>query len=242
MIVAIQQPEHLPWIGFFNKMAQSDLFVYLDNVQLKKRYFENRNRIKTYDGIKWLTVPVNSKGKYSQKIKDVSIDSGTSWERKYKGRLELAYRKSRFWDDIKSIVFPCLEQEYNKLIDLNLSLIDKCREYLKIETTTALASSLEVDRFTGSDIIFQICIKTDGTTYISGPDGRNYLKHEDFNEEGVKVKYHDFKHPVYNQLFGDFLSNMSIIDLIANMGPKSSHIVRECYKAGPGGIMSGVSN
>ena len=68
MIVAIQQPEHLPWIGFFNKMIQCDLFVYLDNVQFKRRYFENRNRIKTNDGIKWHTVPVNSKGKYSQKI------------------------------------------------------------------------------------------------------------------------------------------------------------------------------
>ena len=74
MFIAIQQPEHLPWIGFFNKMVQCDLYVYLDNVQFKKRYFENRNRIKTKDGVKWLTVSVWSKGQYTQKINEVIID------------------------------------------------------------------------------------------------------------------------------------------------------------------------
>lgn len=230
MIVAIQQPEHLPWIGFFNKMVQCDLFVYLDNVQFKKRYFENRNRVKTNDGIKWLTVPVNSKGNYYQKIREVSIDNERPWTRKYKGLLEFAYKKSSFWVDVKNIVFPCLEKKYNKLIDVNLSLIDKCREYLEIETNAVLASNLGIDVFTGSDIILQICLKTQGTTYIGGPDSRNYLEHKDFDNKRVKVKYHDFCHPVYPQLYDKFASNMSIIDLIANCGPESRSIVHECYR------------
>ena len=230
MIVAIQQPEHLPWIGFFNKMIQCDLFVYLDNVQFKRRYFENRNRVKTSDGIKWLTVPVSSKGKFHQKIRDVLIDNWKPWKKKYKGLLELAYKKSSFWDDIKDIVFPCIEQEHSKLIDLNLSLIEKCKEYLQIETTTVLASSLEVDEFKGSDIILQICIKTHGATYISGPDGTDYLNHEDFDGNDVIVKYHDFNHPDYPQMHGQFTSHMSIIDLIANCGPESLKILQECYR------------
>ena len=116
------------------------------------------------------------------------------------------------------------------MVDVNLLLIDKCKEYLKIKTNTVLASGLEVDRFTGSDIIFQICIKTNGTTYISGPDGRNNLKHEDFNEKGVKIKYHDFNHPGYPQMHGQFSSHMSVIDLMANCGPESRTIVQECYR------------
>ena len=242
MMVVIQQPEHLPWIGFFNKMAQCDLFVYLDNVQFKKRYFENRNKIKAEDGIKWITVPIYSKGKYTQNINQVVIDNESRWTKKYMGMIERTYKKSPFWNDVKSIVYPCLEQKYSKLVDANLSLIDKCKKYLMIETTTVLASNLEVDDFTGSDLNLEICIKTKADIYISGPDGRDYLDIDGFNQKGIKIVYHDFEHPVYPQLFDGFVSHMSIIDLIANMGPKSSHIVRECYKAGPRGMMSDSSN
>jgi len=118
MMVVIQQPEHLPWIGFFNKMAQCDLFVYLDNVQFKKRYFENRNKIKAEDGIKWITVPIYSKGKYTQNINQVVIDNESRWTKKYMGMIERTYKKSPFWNDVKSIVYPCLEQKYSKLVML----------------------------------------------------------------------------------------------------------------------------
>ena len=89
--MAIQQPEHLPWVGFFNKMSQCDLFVYLDNVQFKKRYFENRNKVKTNDGIKWLTVPVFTKGKYTQNINEVIVYNEPKWKKKYIDLLEYLY-------------------------------------------------------------------------------------------------------------------------------------------------------
>ena len=80
MNIAIQQPEHIPWIGFFNKMVQCDSFVYLDNVQFKKRYFENRNKVKGKSETLWLTVPVTSKGLYSQNLCDVQIDNDQAWK------------------------------------------------------------------------------------------------------------------------------------------------------------------
>ncbi len=230
MIITIQQPEHLPWVGFFNKMAQCDLHVYLDNVQFKKRYFENRNRIKTKNGIQWFTVPVSSKGRYTQKINQVVIDNQSHWTKKYMGLLTHTYKKSPFWEDAKNIVFPCIEESENKLLDLNLALIEQCRNYLQIKTPTVLASSLNVDQFRGCNLILQLCLKTKTDTYISGPDGRNYLILNKFRSKEIKIAYHDFKHPVYPQLFGDFVSHMSIIDLIANCGPKSSKIVKNCYR------------
>ena len=242
MIVAIQQPEHLPWIGFFNKMAQCDKFVFLDNVQFKKRYFENRNKVKTNDGNKWLTVPVSTKSKYAQNINEVIIDNESNWKKKYIGLLEYAYKKSNYWAEIKNIVTPCLDIKTKRLIDLNLSIIERCQDYLQIETPTISASSLDLDQFSGSNLILKICLKLKADIYLSGPDGRNYLKNEEFNRNSIKILYHDFKHPTYPQLFGDFASHMSIIDLIANMGSKSSQIIKECYKIVIEGMVRGTEN
>jgi hypothetical protein len=158
------------------------------------------------------------------------------------GIIERTYKKSPFWNDVKNIIFPCLVESRDRLVDLNYDLIERCRDYLQISTPVSLASALQVDRLSGSGLILDICIKTKADIYISGTDGRDYLDIDRFNQKGIKIVYHDFEHPIYPQLFGDFASHMSIIDLIANMGPKSSHIVRECYKAGPGGMMSDSSN
>ncbi len=237
MIVAIQQPEHLPWIGFFNKMSQSDLYVYLDNVQFKKRYFENRNRIKTKDDIKWFSVPVLSKGKYEQRLDEVLIDNTSLWGKKYLGLLEHTYKKYPYWEDIKEIVYPCINNNLNKLVDLNLALIERCREYLQINTPTERASKLGVDGFFKSDLILEICSKTKAKTYISGPDGRNYLSLDKFSERGITVVYHDFIHPAYKQLQNDFASHLSIIDLIGNCGPEESRkIVKDSY------LIAGLKN
>lgn len=228
MIVAIQQPEHLPWIGFFNKMMQCDLYVYLDNVQFKKRYFENRNRICIKDGEQWLTVPVLTKGNFDQKIRDVAIQDDAAWKRKYLGTLEHNYRKAPYWADVQSIVSPALESAGTSLLDLNLSLIEGVRRYLGITTKTVMASSLGVDGFSGSDIILEISKATGASVYISGPDGRNYLKLDEFAAAGIRVLYHDFIHPEYAQMHGGFKSHMAVVDIIANCGPGSAKIIREC--------------
>jgi len=230
MIVAIQQPEHLPWVGFFNKMAQCDMFVNLDNVQFKKRYFENRNRLKTAQGGLWLTVPVISKGKYHQKINEVSILKEASWERKYLGRLESSLQEAPYWNDVKNIVFPVFQEKIERLVDLNIALIDGCLQYLGIETETILASNLDTGKAKGSDLILRICREVDANTYISGPDGRTYLELTRFEMDGIDVIYHDFEHPEYPQCYGEFFSHLSVLDIIANCGPNSATIIKECYR------------
>ena len=228
MNVAIQQPEHIPWVGFFNKMAQCDLFVYLDNVQFKKRYYENRNKISGKAEILWLTVPVPSKGLYTQKLCDVQIDNSQAWKKKYKGRLEHAYGKHPFWGDLKSIIYPPLDKSFNKLTDLNLDLINNICAYLEISTTTTLASKMSCENLKGSDLILEICNKSNADVYTSGPDGLNYLEVEKFLKNGVEIVYHNFKHPEYPQTGGTFTSHLSVLDLIANCGGKSLEFINAC--------------
>lgn len=229
MIIAIQQPEHIPWIGFFNKMIQCDLFVYLDNVQFKKRYFENRNKIKTQNGVAWLTVPVVSKGRFTQKINEVEIDNESDWRKKYRGNLEHAFKKTEFWEYVNKITTPCFE-ENNKLLDLNISLIDNCRKFLKIQTKSYLASDLVKKEHKGSNLLLEICLHAGADTYISGPDGRNYLDELEFRRNGIKIVYHDFQHPLYKQRFGSFVSHLTLLDLIANCGDESRQIINNSYR------------
>jgi hypothetical protein len=230
MNLAIQQPEHIPWIGFFNKMIQCDLFVYLDNVQFKKRYFENRNKILGTAEILWLTVPVVSKGLYTQKLCEVQIDNDQVWKKKYKGRLEHVCGKYPFWNDLKEIVYPPLDKSFERLVDLNLALINNIREYLEIDTPTVLASEMSCEDLKGSDLILEICSRANADLYISGPDGISYLESEKFLKNRIEIVYHDFQHPEYPQLGKEFTSHLSVLDLIDNCGKNSIGFINTCEK------------
>jgi hypothetical protein len=213
-VIAIQQPEHFPWLGFFDKMAKSDYFVYLDNVQFKKRYFENRNRIRTERASQWITVPVLTKNRYHQKINEVIIDNEQDWRRKYLGAVRHAYAKARYLGEYIDELEKIIQQDFEKLVDLNLALIEWGREKLEIRTPTILASRIREYKERGSDLILAICKDLRAKVYISGPDGRNYLKLDSFKQDKIKVIYHDYEHPTYKQLHQTFLSHMSIIDAL----------------------------
>lgn len=230
MIVSIQQPEHLPWVGFFNKMAQCDKFVLLDDVQFKKNYFENRNKIKTVNGIVWLTVPVKLRGKFGQKTCDVEIADDPRWKKKYYKTLEQTYCKAPHWQDVYDNVWPVLEGDKKKLLDINLGLIDNISRYLDIQTECVSSSSLNTEGAKKEELVLAICRELKAEVYISGPDGRNYLNLEQFKNAGIQVVFHDFNHPAYSQIHGPFVSHMSIVDLIANCGQGCGELVKECYR------------
>ena len=226
MIVTIQQPEHLPWIGFFNKMVQCDKFVLLDHVQFKKNYFENRNRIKTADGPVWLTVPVRLKGKFGQSMLEVEVNQEPRWKTRYLKTLEQNYRKAPFWEDVRKIVWPVFEDESSKLVEINIRLIECMMKYLQIKTSLIRSSTLELGSVKKQDLVLAICKELSADRYISGPDGRNYLNLADFSIAGIQVCFHDFKHHVYTQQYGKFISHLSTIDLIANCGLESKFLIR----------------
>jgi hypothetical protein len=214
MIVGVQQPEHGPWMGFFNKMAQVDCFVLLDDVQFKKRYFENRNRIRTAEGIQWLTVPVISKGRYEQYINQVQVDEAQNWRKKYLGSLQRAYAKTEGYSDHYEGIKDIIDRPWPLLADLNMALIDYCVAVCRLSRQCLLSSSLDTGEARGSDLILEICRQVGASDYVSGPNGINYLNTAAFADEGINIVYHDYEHPVYQQLHSPFMSHMSIIDAL----------------------------
>jgi hypothetical protein len=228
MIVSVHQPQYIPWLGYFDKMARSDAFVFLDNVQYKEREFQNRNKIRCSRGAIWLTVPVVSKGKGRQLISDVRIDNTLSWPGDHLKSMRAAYGKAGYFD----AHFPFFENLYAKqwecLVHLNVAIIEYMMKELAITTPVHYESKLGIAG-TKTDRIIDICAKLGADTYLSGAGGREYLEEEKFKDSGVKLAYQEYAHPVYRQQFmkseKDFLPYMSALDLLFNEGPGSRAIL-----------------
>lgn len=225
--VAVQQPEHAPWLGFFHKMLDVDRYIYLDNVQFKKRYFENRNKIRTAEGWRWVTAPVLVKGRYSQRIDEVELLPDNGWKRTYAGRLNYSYRKAPYGRELLTwATGHWVQGAEGPLVEMNLAFIERARGELGITTPTWKASELLPDNsqgLRGSELILELCRLAGAGVYVSGPDGARYLDLEAFAAEGIEVEFHRFDHPVYPQMHsGSFLSHMSVMDALFNLGPEGT--------------------
>lgn len=224
MRVAIHQPEHMPWLGFFHKLTMADTLIVLDNVQFRKNYFQNRNKIRTANGWSWLNVPV--KYEFGQYIKDVIIDNSSKrWKKKYWDTVYLSYKKADYSNKYSQAIKSILDDEWRYISDLNLSLILKFIEFLGIDIAVKKASDLDVQG-KGSELLLNICQKLDAKTYISGVSGRDYLNTKDFQGAGIEVVFQEFHHPVYRQLHKPFIPCMSVIDLLFNYGGKSLDVIK----------------
>ena len=224
-MVSIQQPEHLPWLGFFDKIQQADTTVLLDNVQFKKRYFENRNKIRTKEGWHWLTVPVTTKERYTQLINQVEIDNTSHWRKKCWMTIRFNYDKAPFFDKYSSFLERIYNKQWTYLADLNEAIIKHIIHQLGIQVKIIRASALGV---TGraTDLLLEICQKLNADTYLSGISGKEYLDESKFTEQGIKVTYQEFHHPIYKQVYEPFIPGMSVIDLLFNHGDKSLDIIK----------------
>lgn len=221
MIVGIHQPNFLPWLGYFYKLTQCDVFVLLDNVQYSKNSFINRNRIKTPRGADWLTIPVITKGRFGQLIRDVEINGAVDWRKKHLGTLEANYRKAKCFEPIFSgLKATYFADDWNNLCELNITLLEWVLSIIGLEKTLVRASDLNVNG-ESTQLLINIVKNLGGNAYISGFGGANYQEEELFERSGIALKYYDFRHPVYLQLWNDFIPNLSIIDLLFNCGSES---------------------
>lgn len=225
MIITIHQPNYLPWLGFFYKLSLADVLVFLDNVQFTKNGYQNRTEIKTSQGKQWLTVPVLTKGKPQQLTNAVEIDNKIDWRKNHWKTIVQNYSKSPHF----ALIAPLLEEAYAKewcrLVDLNEKLIQGVCKILGLELRFVKASELNVPG-TGSALLLNICQVLKADTYISGPSGKDYLDVNAFNANNVKLDFSAFKCPPYPQMWGNFIPNLSVIDLIANGGGRSLEILR----------------
>lgn len=218
MIVAIHQPNFLPWIGFFYKILKSDIFVLLDIVQFSKNSYQNRVKIKIPQGALWLTVPVIHN--FGQLTKDVKINNNEKWKDKHLKTLEMNYKRAPYFEIIYSMLKDIYhKKEWEFITDFNIELINTVCNFIEIKTKIVVASSLDV-KGSSTDLLIDIVKKLGGTTYLSGKGGIKYQDEEKFKNNMISLIYTDFKHPIYPQLWGEFVEGLSILDLLFNCGSK----------------------
>lgn len=225
--VAIMQPTYLPWSGYFGLMQSVDLFIFLDTVQFAHRSWQQRNQIKTANGPMWLTVPVRTKGRREQRIADVEIEESGNFGARHHKSIEFNYEKAPFFESVATEFLPLLKVPRQKLCELNIEAILSMKEMLDISTPVLCSSELDGNG-AKADLLASLCREVDATEYISPPGSRDYLEASDaFEKLDIPVRYFDFDHPVYPQLFGEFLPFMSCLDMLFNCGGESRHLVRK---------------
>ncbi len=225
MILTAHQPCYLPWLGFFNKVALSDVFCFFDIVQYQRKDFNNRNKIVYNNEIKWLTIPVNDSGRFNTQISQIEI-SGQNWKKKHLKTIYFAYKKTKFFENYYSSLKKIIEQDFKHLVDLNFELIIFFLECLKIKTKVLKASEYNFSG-TKSELVLDMCKKLNAKTYIFGSQGKNYANKKDFEKNNIKILFQEYKHPNYTQNSKKFISNLSILDLLFNEGEKSKEILMQ---------------
>lgn len=225
MIVSIHQPNYIPWVGFFNKILSSDVYVVFDDVQFPRgKDYANRNQIKTNNGKKWLTVPVNGKSQLRPWNK-IEINNN-DWIEQHLSLLESFYRKSEYF----ATYYPDLKEIYHrghiKLIDLNLDLIKYILKEIGKDVDIVMSSDIKTDK-KGLDKILHILKELNATTYISGSGegSKRYIDESLFKENSIKLIWQKFDQLEYKQQFGEFMPYMTILDLLFNHGPDSKKYI-----------------
>ncbi len=219
MIVAVHQPQYLPWLGYFDKICRADIFCFLDSVQYKKNDWQNRNRIKTSQGWQWLTVPVRYQ--FPARICDVKVNPTVKWRQKHLQALVTNYRRAPFFKQYIDLYERVYAEDWEHVSELNIHFIERLKEALGLGPKPAIRSSRLDLREEPTDRLIDICNAVKADTYLSGQDGIKYMDLERFKENGIEVIIQEFRHPVYPQMFAGFEPQMSVVDLLFNCGPGS---------------------
>jgi len=226
-VVAIHQPNFLPWLGYFHKLLNCDIFIFLDDAQFPRgKSFTSRVSIKSPSGPVWLTVPVRGKGDLSP-IKDVLTADTIDWQRKHLRTLEACYARTAYFKEYYHSIQKIYQLDCNNLADFNIDLIKTLAGFFNIPTRLVRSSELGVEYNGSLEHLIKLVKCVEGTTYLTGTGKGTlrYLDEEAFGREGIKVLYQSFAHPQYPQLWGEFVPNLSAIDLLFNYGIDGKEIL-----------------
>ena len=220
--VVIVQPQFFPWRGQFELQSKADVVVLLDTAQWVKRHWYNRNLISTKEGIKWINVPVKSKGHRDIKIVDVEIANDVNWKHKFLATIRHAYSKAPYFNEY----FPTLDALINKpwthIAPLSEAALCFGFTALKRETNFIRASDLKINADKPIERLIEICNIVGAKQYISGPAAKSYIgSTEQFDRAGIELVWMDYSYPHYPQLNLETSVQLSIIDLLFNTGPSA---------------------
>ena len=225
--VAIMQPTYLPWIGYFDMIDQSACFVFLDSVRFNKRSWQQRNRVKGLNGILWLTVPVFTKGRRYQLIREVVIDQTQNFQEKHIKTITHLYSRAPFFAQYIHELSAILRKSHRFLADLNIELICWLCARLGVETELTRSSSLNVEG-KNVELLVNICKALNADRYLSAAGSGEYIEENNlFGPNSIDLAYHAYRHPEYRQLHDAFVPYLSVVDLLFNEGPSSLSIIRE---------------
>ncbi len=228
MKLVVLQPGYLPWLGFFDQYDWCDAFVLYDDVQYDKNGWRNRNRILTAQGPQWLTVPVRLAGKEFPPILEVEVDNATNWRRKHRMGLEQAYAKAPHFSTVFPPLAAVLDQEWRSLLDVDVAMMRALVDLLGMDWKVLRSSELGVPG-QKTERLLGLCRKLGATEYLTGDAARDYLDEPAFHAEGVKVHWHGYRHPTYEQRSKEFVPYLSVVDLLFNHGPASRSILRRTH-------------
>jgi hypothetical protein len=221
------QSSYIPWKGYFDLIRAADEFILLDDVQFTKRDWRSRNRIKTKDGLAWLTIPVHNKGRYQQLIADTTI-SDPGWSERHWQTIHSAYARTPFFDTYAPRVKSVYEHPpSDRLSDVNRSLIETMCQLLEI--TTPITWSSEYHPVEGrNERLIDLCVKAGATEYLSGPSARGYMDEAAFARAGVTVHFVDYSgYREYPQPYPPFEHAVSALDLLFCTGPDASDYLKD---------------
>jgi len=225
--VAIVQSSYIPWKGYFDLIRAADEFILLDDVQFTKRDWRSRNRIKTKDGLYWLTIPVQTSGRYQQRIMDTTIADST-WSERHWQTIQSAYARTPFFDAYA----PQLREAYqrvtsNRLSDVNRSLLERVCQMLGITTPIRWSSEYH-PREGRNERLIDLCVKSGATDYLSGPSARGYVDETVFADAGVTVHFADYSgYREYDQPYPPFEHAVSVLDLLFCTGPAATDYLKD---------------
>ena len=232
MIVAIHQPHYVPWLGYLDRMVKSDLFIILDHVQFERRNYQNRTMIRLEDEGRWLTVPViqvSQKETILEKGIDNSEGGSRRWGPNHFKTLKYAYRKAPHFEMYAPRLQEILEAQWDKLVDLDLAMLEFLRGAFEITTPLKRSSQMRAEG-ARSELLLNLCTELGPkTTFLGGIGGsRRYLDLPAFKQAGVGVMWQEFSHPTYSQCgAGEFIPGLMSLDMLFNCGPRAAELLRQ---------------
>jgi hypothetical protein len=226
MIVSAYQPYFAPFPGFFSKALRSDILVLMDAVQFPQgTTWLTRNRFKNDQGTLWMTIPVWKKGLGLQRINEIRICHEGRWARKHLASLKAAYAKAPFFESHLSFLEETFSEKIEKLIDLNLKIIRHLMKHLLIPARIVLLSELEIQE-KEPRLSVEVCRKLGASEFLAQGSAKKYLDQHGFQAAGIKLQFYNPRPPVYPQLWGPFIPNLSAFDILFSCGPKGPDILK----------------
>ncbi|NMB81196.1 MAG: WbqC family protein [Ignavibacteria bacterium] len=220
-IISAHQPAYLPWLGYIHKVALSNEFIILDNVQFEKNSFTNRNKIKGPKGVLWLTVPLHLSDHFHKNINQIEIDNSTNWSEKHWTSIFYNYKKAPFFDKYSGFLEDMYHRKWDSLLPLTMHYLKFFLDEVGIHTELLLQSNLGI-KSKKNKLILDLCKTRNADIFIFGNFGKDYADQKLFSSNNINVVFQEYNCSKYQQLWGEFIPNLTSLDALLNLGPRKT--------------------